>query len=255
MGFSPRNLSCSLPTDPHSPHACSTPGVYTFSVTWIVLRLLSSLALGYNNRPDRKSPGFVAATGFLPGVLSFPCALSHLERIAHRPPSHTQSSTAWSQQPMGKIDTGFPNWFSNHRMDSRPRLRNGDLTHRLDLGQWMHMDSPDTTQDFSVQTEVKPTLSESITGFWFSMEVYTGFLRARHRLFGSQGCMKVLCRTWVSRTAQSPYTLRQSDRMGEGDPSHNSPWPFYSHAPGLTLVALGTACVPPARITFPWSGT
>jgi hypothetical protein len=139
-------------------------------------------------------------------------------------------------------------------MVSQSRLRNKDLTHRLNLGQWMHMDSPDTTRDFSVQTEVKPALSESITGFWFSTEVYTGFLRARHRLFRSQGCTKVLCRTRVSRTAQSLYTLRQSDRMGEGTPSH-SPWPFYSHAPGLTLVALGTACIPPTRITFPWSGT
>jgi hypothetical protein len=27
----------------------------------------------------------MAATGFLPGVLSFLCALSHLERVAHRP--------------------------------------------------------------------------------------------------------------------------------------------------------------------------
>jgi hypothetical protein len=85
--------------------------------------------LGYNNRPDQKSSRFVAATRFLPGVLSFLCALSHLERIAHRPTtcssnlnhlshlkrvlynwitSPTQSSTAWPQQPMGKIDTGFP---------------------------------------------------------------------------------------------------------------------------------------------------
>jgi hypothetical protein len=50
----------------------------------------------------------VAVTGFLPGVLSFLCALSHLERIAHRPTSHTQSSTVWPQQPTGKTDTGFP---------------------------------------------------------------------------------------------------------------------------------------------------
>jgi hypothetical protein len=84
MEFSPRNLPRSLPTDPHSPHACSTPGVYTFSVTWTVLRLLISLALGYRNRPDRKSPGSMAATRFLPGVLSFLCALSHLEGVAHR---------------------------------------------------------------------------------------------------------------------------------------------------------------------------
>jgi hypothetical protein len=83
-GLSPRNLPCSLPTDPHSPHAYSTPGVYTFSVTWTVLRLLISLALGYRNRPDRKSPGSVAAAGFLPRVLSFLYTLSHLEGVAHR---------------------------------------------------------------------------------------------------------------------------------------------------------------------------
>jgi hypothetical protein len=50
----------------------------------------------------------MAATGFLPGALSFLCALSHLEGVAHRPTSLTQSSTAWSQQPTGKTDTGFP---------------------------------------------------------------------------------------------------------------------------------------------------
>ena len=79
------NLPCSLPTDPHSPHACSTLGVYTFFVTWTVLRLLTSLALGYNNKLDQKSPGSVTATGFIPRVLSFLYTLSHLERDAHRP--------------------------------------------------------------------------------------------------------------------------------------------------------------------------
>jgi hypothetical protein len=127
-GFSPRNLLRSLPTDPHSPHACSTPGVYTFSVTWTVLRLLISLALGYRNRSDWKSSSSVAATGFLPGVLSFLHALSHLERITHKPTtcssnlnhlSHLERAlhhwptrphaviTAWSQQLTGKTDMGF----------------------------------------------------------------------------------------------------------------------------------------------------
>jgi hypothetical protein len=133
MGFSPRNLSRSLPTDPHSPHACSTPGVYTFSVTWTVLRLLTSLALGYSNRPDRKSPGSVAATRFLPGVLSFLCTLSLLERVLlHWPTSHTQSSTAWPQQSTGKTDAAFlqaQQWPNG----SRSRLRDRDPTHRLDL--------------------------------------------------------------------------------------------------------------------------
>jgi hypothetical protein len=52
------------------PTCCPTPGVYTFTVTKTVLRLLTSLALGFNNRPDRKSQSSVAATGPLPGVLT-----------------------------------------------------------------------------------------------------------------------------------------------------------------------------------------
>jgi hypothetical protein len=41
--------------------------------------------LGLQQQTDRKSPSSVAATGFLPGALSFLHTLSHLERVAHRP--------------------------------------------------------------------------------------------------------------------------------------------------------------------------
>jgi hypothetical protein len=49
--------------------------------------------------------------------------------------------------------------------------------------------------------------------------------------------------------------LRARTRSGspiewKKEPPRGPPWPFYSHAPGSTLVALETACVPPARITF-----
>ena len=57
---------------------------------------------------------------------------------------------------------------------------------------------------------------------WAGSKLTSGFLRTRHRLLGSQGCMKVLCRTWVSRTTQSLYMLRQSNRMGEGTPSRST---------------------------------
>jgi hypothetical protein len=50
--------------------------------------------------------------------------------VAHRPTSLTQSSTAWSQQPTGNTDKGFPKRFSNHRMISRDDFRTGS-THRL----------------------------------------------------------------------------------------------------------------------------
>jgi hypothetical protein len=116
---SPRNLPHSLPSDPHSPHACSTPGECTFSVTWTVLRLPVSLTLGYRNRPDWKSPGSMAATGFLPGVLSSLCALSHLEGVAHRPTSLMQSSTCVVTTTHGE---------NRHRLPKPVQQSQDDLT-------------------------------------------------------------------------------------------------------------------------------
>jgi hypothetical protein len=82
-----------------------------------------------------------------------------------------------------------------------------------------------------------------------SGNIHTGFLRARHRLFESQGCTKVLYRSRVGSTLQAPYPFRQLGRMGKGT-SHDSPWPFYSHASQLTLVTPETACIPPTRISL-----
>jgi hypothetical protein len=49
----------------------------------------------------------MAATRFLPGVLSFLYALSHLEGVAHRPTSYTHSPVLRSlNNPTGKTDTG-----------------------------------------------------------------------------------------------------------------------------------------------------
>jgi hypothetical protein len=121
MGFCPRNLSCSLPIDPQSPHACSTPGVYTFSVTWTVLRLLISLALGYSNRSNRKSPGSVATTRFLPGVLSFLYTLSLLERVLVQQATRSPALRGHNNQ-QGKLT------------QLSYRLNNGRMAHGHDLG-------------------------------------------------------------------------------------------------------------------------
>jgi hypothetical protein len=208
MGFSPRNLSRSLPTDPHSPHACSTPGVYTFSVTWTVLRLLTSLALGYNNRPDQKSPGSVAATRFLPGVLSFLCTLSLLERVLlHWPTSHTQSSTAWPQQSIGKTDTGFPtgstmaNGLTDMASNKTPRI--GSILRQRMF--WL----------FSINTQAS----------------------------GSVDVRGISCR------GRTGCPVQKIGKNGE-EPLSRLILVVYSHAPGLTLVTLGTACVPSACILF-----
>jgi hypothetical protein len=64
-----RSHLCLLLTDSHSPHACPTPGVYTFTVTQTI-GCFTSLGLGFSNRPDRNSQSFVVATRPLPGELT-----------------------------------------------------------------------------------------------------------------------------------------------------------------------------------------
>ena len=90
---SPRNLPRSLPTDPHSPHACSTLGECNFSVTWKVLQLPVSLTLGYRNRPDRKSPTLWQLQGSFQ-EFSSPSAHSLTWRSRSQATSLTQSNTA-----------------------------------------------------------------------------------------------------------------------------------------------------------------
>jgi hypothetical protein len=48
--FKPQQLQ---PTVSHSPHACPTPGVYTFTVTQSI-GCYTSLSLGFNNRPAQE---------------------------------------------------------------------------------------------------------------------------------------------------------------------------------------------------------
>jgi hypothetical protein len=131
-GFSPRSHLCPLLLDSRSPHACSTPGVYTFTVTKTVLRMLTSLALGFSNRPDRKSQSSVVATGLLPGVFTSSthsltwrefltglttCSLTNsntvrmttrLNQVQTAASSHIQSRTAWPLHPIGKNSYGHP---------------------------------------------------------------------------------------------------------------------------------------------------
>ena len=159
----------------------------------------------------------MAATGFLPRVLSFFCALSHLERIPHRPTtcssnlnhlshlervlynwltSPTQSSTAWPQQPMGKTNTSFP---TGSTMANGLTDMASDKTPRIGL-----------------------------------------MLRQRMPHTGS-----MVQRTYGVYLQRSDRSYCSEDQIEwRRNASHHSSWPFYSHAPGLTLFTLGTACVP-----------
>jgi hypothetical protein len=109
------------------------------------------------------------------------------------------------------------------------------------------------TQVPRLRTErVNPTFLETNTGFSaFRTEDLHGFFRAKHRLFDSQRSTRVLCKLGAVLLLRASYTLRQSGGMGE-EPFHNSSWPFYSHASGLTLVTHGTTCVPFNMHSFPF---
>jgi hypothetical protein len=65
----------------------------------------------------------------------------------------------------------------------------------------------------------------------FQNRGFTLFFRAKHRLFGSQGSTRVLCKLGLVVLLRALYTLRQSGGMGK-EPFHDSSWLFYSHAPG-----------------------
>jgi hypothetical protein len=133
-----------------------------------------------------------------------PNKLFHLERVARRPDNlplptsatsltwrevihklstgllwpvcHAQTSTAWPQQPIGKMNTGFL---------TGSTTQNG-LTVESS-GQGIHAQARSAFPN-------NPRLFPEIhTGFWFSTEVFTGSLRARHRLHGSQQrCTRIL---------------------------------------------------------------
>jgi hypothetical protein len=242
---SPRNLPRSLPTDPHSPHACSTPGECTFSVTWTVLRLPVSLTLGYRNRPDRKSPGSVAATGFLPRALSFLCALSHLEGVAHRPTSLTQSRTACHNKHRENGHRLPKNRFSSHRMFSRSRFQNrAPRTSSLSFS-WANRDSsPKLTWTFRSGNAHTSFLSQTDS---------TALNKGKHAFFSTQHRLPLCNRhtRGLLQTGSYGSCSGQSGRMECLRSSsfffpHGCSFLFYLHASGWTFVTLGTACVPSA---------
>jgi hypothetical protein len=85
--------------------------------------------------------------------------------------------------------------------------------------------------------------SETDTDSTLTGQGVHAFLKDKHRLsFLSQDYTQVSC-----RLVSTALSSGQSDRMDE-NPPHGLLSLFYLHAPGLTLVTLGTACVPSVRL-------
>jgi hypothetical protein len=161
--------------------------------------------------------------------------------VAHRPTSLTQSSTAWSQQSMQNTDKCFPKRFSCHRMIS------GMISE-----QRLHAQA---SSAFPKQPGILPL--EFNTGFWFRKCAH-GFLRDRHRLTALDRVYTISSGPNTGFTAsrdkpgysgrwRTSSTHRGLGSNGGRSPTHGSARRLYLHAPGLTLVTLGTACVPSVR--------
>jgi hypothetical protein len=63
--------------------------------------------LGLQQQTGPKISSSVEAAGFLPGVLSFLCALAHLQRIAHRSKNLPRNPALRGHTTNGKTDTDF----------------------------------------------------------------------------------------------------------------------------------------------------
>jgi hypothetical protein len=194
----------------------------------------------------------VAATGFLPGVLSFLRALSHLERIAHRPTtcstnlnhlSHLERALYhWPTRPHAVQHCVVTTTHGEHRhsfptgstMAGHFLFPNPSTQDRLML--WLSemrdkQSAQGSTQVRTVQTRDVPAISEINTG-----------------IFGFQGCTRVFLQR-SDRSCSDGQVEWRSESL------HGLPRLFYLHALGWTLVTLETACVPWHALPFSWLGT
>jgi hypothetical protein len=170
------------------------------------------------SRSQAKPPVLPTSITSLPG-----------ERVLHNwPTSHTQSSTAWSQQPTGKTDTSFPigSTMAGHFLFLNPPTQD-----RLTL--WLSgtrdkQSTQGSTQVRTVQTGDVPAIPEQT-------QIHAFLVQRMHEGF-SAGVRPV-------------HLLAIESRMEE-EPLSRLILAVYLHAPGLTLVTLGTACVPSACIRF-----
>jgi hypothetical protein len=174
---------------------------------------------------------------FLPGVLFSLCALSHLEESLHTPTSLMQSSTVWSQQSTQNTDKCFPKRFSCHRIIS------GMISE-----QRLHAQA---SLAFPKQPGILPL--EFNTGFRFRKCAHGISKRQTQTHSFGQECTRFPQENTANNFSKMNQDIQQrsyrlhAQRFGSEwrrEPILDSVQGFYLHAPGLTLVTLGTSCVP-----------
>jgi hypothetical protein len=158
--------------------------------------------------------------GFLSRALSFLCALSHLEGVAHRPTSLTQSRTARHNKHRENGHRLPKNQFSSHRMFSRSRLQNrASRTSSLSFS-WANRDSsPKLTWTFCS--------GNAHTGF-LSQTNFTALNKGKHAFFSTQPRFP-LCNRHIQgllQTGSYGSCSGQSGRWNVRDPPHRCSFPI-----------------------------
>jgi hypothetical protein len=178
----------------------------------------------------------VAATGFIPRVLSFLCALSHLERDAHRP-NHLfiQPQTPLSPgESVSQRPYAVPHCAAaiTHGNTDISFLKTGSA-----MAKWSHDHSfgTEASRTSSISDRGCTRIPRHHTGFSAQNKGESGSFGINHRLLvqyeGIHGFSQSQTQAFrITETHEGSlqnsgpsYMLRPSDRMRAGGPSHSSP--------------------------------
>jgi hypothetical protein len=179
--------------------------------------------------------------GFLPGVLFFLCALSHLEELLTGQQASRSPVLRSHNNPQETQTQVSPNRFNSHWMISQQSFRNRDFTHRLTRLSRTTRFLPEILTGFSRAGKYSHRLSQKQTQTpRLPTEVVHGFPPANtangfRDESGYSAEIVPVPRTGFSSEWRRETILGSVQR-------------FYFHAPGLTLVTLGTACIPSVRL-------
>jgi hypothetical protein len=198
--------------------------------------------LGYKNRPDRNSLGSKAATGIPSRSPLLPLRTPSPGGVAHRPTSLTQSSAAQSQHFHGKTQTRLSKRFTCPRIISRDDFRSRLHAQASSIfpnnPRFFHSS---LTQGMRVQGMCSLDCKEQTQTLCFG-QVFHGFFSGKTQLTASEMNQDIQQRSY-------PFHAQGFGSEWRREPILGSVQGFYLHAPGLTLVTLGTACIP--SVHFP----
>jgi hypothetical protein len=185
----------------------------------------------------------MAATGISSRSSLLPLRTLSPGGVAHRPTSLTQSSTAWSQQSTGNTDTGFPKSVQQSLDDLTAIISEQGLHTQANSASPNHKIPSRNPHWLLASWELhSQVISETDIDSTAPNRGCTRIFHAKHRL--------PLCNRHTRGFMQTgSYCSPPGNRVEWNEnPPHGLLPLFYLHAPGLTLVTLGTACIPSVRL-------